>query len=689
MYEPASIRRAEERCGALEREVAAHSAMINATIGRYHIIEELGRGGMGVVYHGHDPLLNRPVAIKILSQALTGNPEAKERFLREAQGSARLNHPNIVAIYDISEHEGIYYLVFEFIKGMDLDGVLETHKGPMDINKALELFVPLAHALDYAHQHGIVHRDVKPGNVMVTEDGKVKVADFGIAWVEMSQTLTQPGQMIGSCFYFSPEQARGEKVDRRADLYSLGIVLYQMLAGRVPYLADNLPAVIQQHLTAEPKPLREFNRRIPAHIEEAVLKSMAKDPADRFQSVGEMVKALQTEGDTASADLYKTNISPSEAALHNILGNNYYKQGKLDLAIMEWRKATVLDPYNALTHNNLGTALDGLGKLPEAVEEYNKAVKLNPNNFVAHYNMGSAYYRQGQIPQSIEEYRKVTVLNPKFAPAYYNLGNGLFQQEKTDAAIDEWQKALMLNPQFAEVHYNLGNAFHSKGRKEEAMKHWEKAIELDPQFAVALYNIGSIKMEQGDVEGAMELWERSIEINPNFGQAHYNVGNWHWEQGNLDLAITEWEKAATAEHGFWQAHNNLGNAYYQRSQFDEAINQWQKTVQFEKNFWPAHWNLANTYFYHRGQLDEAIVEWQTVTQLHNNHWPSYYNLGEAYLEQGKIELAILEWDKVVQLNPGFWHVYHNLGTLFYQRGKLDQAIAYWTRAIGLMLFPWK
>jgi serine/threonine protein kinase len=169
--------------------------MINATIGRYHIIEELGRGGMGVVYHGHDPLLDRPAAIKILSQALTGNPEAKERFLREAQAAARLNHPNITAIYDISEHEGIYYLVFEFINGTNLDDLLEKQPGPMDVAKALEIFIPLAHALDYAHQHGIVHRDVKPGNVMVTDEGKVKVADFGIAWVEMSQTLTQPGQM--------------------------------------------------------------------------------------------------------------------------------------------------------------------------------------------------------------------------------------------------------------------------------------------------------------------------------------------------------------------------------------------------------------------------------------------------------------------------------------------------------------
>ena len=201
--------------------------MVSATIGRYHIIEELGRGGMGVVYHGHDPLLNRPVAIKILSQQLVQNPEAKERFIREAQAAARLNHPNITAIFDINEHEGIYYLVFEFITGSSLDKILKAQNGkPMPVVDALNIFVPMAQALNYAHEHGIVHRDVKPGNVMVTDQKEIKVADFGIAFVEMSQTLTQPGQIVGSVFYFSPEQARGEKVDRRADIYSLGVVLY-------------------------------------------------------------------------------------------------------------------------------------------------------------------------------------------------------------------------------------------------------------------------------------------------------------------------------------------------------------------------------------------------------------------------------------------------------------------------------
>ncbi|NDD27071.1 MAG: serine/threonine-protein kinase [Proteobacteria bacterium] len=663
-------------------------SMISATIGRYHILQELGRGGMGVVYKGHDPVLQRSVAIKILGQQLVGNPESKERFIREAQAAARLNHPNIAGIYDINEQDGIYYLVLEFIPGKNLDTILREHKGPMAVQEALKYFIPAAQALDYAHQHSIIHRDVKPANILVREgDEAVKVADFGIARVEAETSgLTQQNQLLGSLYYISPEQIRGEKPDRRLDIYALGIMLYEMLTGDLPFKADNAGQLMQLHLTAQPKPPTIFNLHIPRNVETAILKALAKDPAERFQNVQDLLNALKQE--ELPEEMFQTKISPAEAALHNILGNNYYKQGKLDLAILEWQKATALDPYNALTHNNLGTAFDGVGKLSEAVDEYTQAVKLNPNNFVAHYNLGSAHYRKGNLDESIEEYRVVSVLNPKFAPAYYNLGNGLYKQGKLDLAIEAWQKALILNPQFAEVLYNLGNAYQKKGRKEEAADCWKKALELDPQFAIAQYNLAAQALKEGDIETAYEMWSKSIEINPEFAEAHYNIGNLHYERGNIDIAITEWEKATHARYGFWQAHYNLGNAYYQREAIDQAVEQWQKTVQFKDNHWPAHWNLGNTYYFDKQQVDPAILEWQKVTTVKSDHWQSYYNLGEAYLAQGKLELTVLEWEKVVQLNPKFWHVYHNLGTIYYQRGKLDLAVAYWTKAVALMLFTW-
>jgi len=370
---------------------------------------------MGIVYKGEDPVLERIVSIKILPPHLVSDTESKERFIREAQAAARLNHPNIQGIYDISEHEGIYFIVFEYIQGKSLDKLMEKKKR-FELKEGMNYFLPAAYALDYAHQHGVIHRDVKPGNILVTDDNHVKVADFGLAWIETEYSLTETGAVLGTFSYFSPEQARGERVDRRSDIYSLGVLLYEMFTGSLPFTADNPAALIQAHLSQEPTPPSRLNPAISGDVEAAILKAMQKDPDDRYQTVGEMVDDL-TRG--AFGEVKRSEFSPTEAASHNVLGNTYYKQGKLDLAVLEWEKATQLDPYNALTHNNLGTAYDGLGRVELAVREYKKAVDLNPNNFVAHYNLASALYRVNNLDAAIEEYKKVIALNPKFAPALF------------------------------------------------------------------------------------------------------------------------------------------------------------------------------------------------------------------------------------------------------------------------------
>ena len=265
--------------------------MISASIGRYKVVEEIGRGGMGIVYKGEDPILERVVAIKILSPHLIANSDSKERFIREAQAAARLNHPNISSIFDINEHDGIYYIVFEFIQGKTLRKVMDKER-VMDLTKALDYFLPICYALDYAHQHSVVHRDVKPDNVIVADDGHVKVADFGLAWIETEQSLTEPGAVLGTFGYFSPEQARGEKVDRRSDIYSLGVMLYEMLTGKLPFEADNPAALIQQHLASDPPKPSGYNHNISFSVEECILKAMQKDPDDRYQSAGEFTDDL-------------------------------------------------------------------------------------------------------------------------------------------------------------------------------------------------------------------------------------------------------------------------------------------------------------------------------------------------------------------------------------------------------------
>ncbi|MDQ3895879.1 MAG: protein kinase [Actinomycetota bacterium] len=221
--------------------------------GRYQIVRHLARGGMAEVYLARDLLLDRPVALKVLFPEFAMDRSFVERFRREARSAANLNHPNIVSIYDWGEEEGTYFIVMEYVDGMTLRDVVRR-QGPLMANRAAEIGADIAAALHFAHVHGVIHRDVKPGNVLITTT-QVKVTDFGIARAgDPAESLTQAGAVMGTATYFSPEQAQGHVVDPRTDVYSLGVVLYEMVAGRPPFTGDNPVSIAYQHVREDPVP---------------------------------------------------------------------------------------------------------------------------------------------------------------------------------------------------------------------------------------------------------------------------------------------------------------------------------------------------------------------------------------------------------------------------------------------------
>ena len=220
--------------------------------GRYELSHLVARGGMAEVYRAHDRLLDRPVALKVLFPELSVDRSFVERFRREAQAAANLSHPNIVPVFDWGEDNGTYFIVMEFVDGRALSSILRT-AGPLHPDRAAEIAADVAGALAYAHRHGVVHRDVKPGNVLITEEGTVKVTDFGIARaINTEESLTQTGAVMGTATYFSPEQAEGMGVDARSDIYSLGVVLFEMVTGRPPFLGDTPVAVASKHVREHP-----------------------------------------------------------------------------------------------------------------------------------------------------------------------------------------------------------------------------------------------------------------------------------------------------------------------------------------------------------------------------------------------------------------------------------------------------
>lgn len=255
---------------------------------RYELNHLIARGGMAEVYRAHDRLLDRPVALKVLFPELSIDRSFVERFRREAQAAANLSHHNIVPVFDWGEDTGTYFIVMEFIDGRPLSSILKS-AGPLSAERTADIGSHVAAALGYAHKHGVVHRDVKPGNVLITDDGHVKVTDFGIARaMNTEESLTQTGAVMGTATYFSPEQAEGLSVDARSDIYSLGVVLFEMVTGRPPFLGDSPVAVASKHVRDNPPAPRELNPQIPPTFEAIILKSMAKDPAHRYATAEDL-----------------------------------------------------------------------------------------------------------------------------------------------------------------------------------------------------------------------------------------------------------------------------------------------------------------------------------------------------------------------------------------------------------------
>ncbi|MBN9389209.1 MAG: Stk1 family PASTA domain-containing Ser/Thr kinase [Chloroflexi bacterium] len=259
---------------------------------RYELQSKIGDGGMAAVYKALDLKLNRVVAVKILRDSYAADPQFLARFKREAEQAASLNHPNIVRVFDVGDEGDVHYIVMEYVEGSSLKDIILS-EAPLPVSRALEMGAQIADGIGYAHSTGLIHRDIKPQNILIDMSGRVKITDFGIAKSATASTLTEAGITLGTVHYFSPEQAKGLPVMPQSDIYSIGVVLYEMLTGRIPFDSDNPVALALKHIEEMPPPLRRFNPSIPPVVEQIVLKALSKDPNQRFATAAQLSKALR------------------------------------------------------------------------------------------------------------------------------------------------------------------------------------------------------------------------------------------------------------------------------------------------------------------------------------------------------------------------------------------------------------
>ena len=316
-----------------------------AKIGKYEIVEELGRGGMGVVYKAYDALMEREVAIKVISDGVLAMPEIKSRFYREARTAGKLGHENITVVYDVSEEDGKPYIVMEYLAGADLGTLLDRGE-PMSLQLKLGYAVQICRGLSFSHSHGIIHRDIKPGNIRITGTGRVKIMDFGIAKPE-SSNLTRTGALIGTPFYMSPEQIQGKKVDKRSDIFSFGVLFYELLTGKKPFAGVEPTSVMFKIVHEEPEKIDDALIEHRNGLRDILLTTLAKDPDKRFQDLAEVADLLEhVIGELKSGDRRKAQELRIRAEKLIAESRSLLKAGKFGKALQSADRAAKIEPAN-------------------------------------------------------------------------------------------------------------------------------------------------------------------------------------------------------------------------------------------------------------------------------------------------------------------------------------------------------
>jgi serine/threonine-protein kinase len=610
-----------------------------AFVGRFRIDGELGRGGMGVVYKGFDPALNRSVAVKVLKPDLSADPSLGRRFVEEAQLAGQLQHPGVVPVYELGRlPDGRLFFVMKLVRGRTLADLLRERPDPAhDLPRFLLVFEQVCQAVGYAHAQGVVHRDLKPANVMVGAFGEVQVMDWGLAKVLQGGAPTESapppaeapsairtarelapeewsekGRVIGTLSYMPPEQALGhsDRLDARADVFGLGAMLCEVLTGKPPYGGKTDLELYRRAVLAELSEAEERLGKCGAEPElvRLALACLAPSPADRPADAAAVAGAVRAYLDGVQERLRAAELEKAAAEARTA---EERKRRRLAVALAAVIVAALLAGGIAAVWilwehaGRVEKAAQAEGEKARAEQEAAE-LRARAASAAANNERGLALAEMGRWDEAVAAYRKALDLKPDIAEAHNNLGALLAEQDKAAEAEKEYQEALRISPDLSEAYVGLGNLLAAQGKPVEAGQEYREALRLKPDYAEAHTSLGILLAAQGKAAEAEGEFREAIRLRPDYPVAHYNLGALLARQGKAAEAEREYREALRLQPDDPKAHFKLGNELRAKGRTDEAVAEYRKAIELRPDYAEAHCNLGFA-LQAQGRFAEAVI----------------------------------------------------------------------------------